>query len=254
MPIKKVLIPFQGYVLAVLILLFFSFTAGAQYEEEPPAEQNHFLPKSEGSEPVLQPRDVPANRVKEMKEDDAFWYADESFSEKKTMIEKKRERKEYTPVSERTWFQTLLWLIIIAVFAGAVIWFLAESNIGVFGRKNKRIIASPGEEEISEDIFAINYQKEIDRAAQQGNYRLAIRLMFLRLLKNMSEKNIINYKQDKTNLDYLLQLQPTNYYNSFFRVTRDYEYTWYGQFEVGEEAYNIIKKDFDQIDRVLYKL
>ena len=69
---------------------------------------------------------------------------------------------------------------------------------------------------MTEDIFAINYQKEIDKACSKGNYRLAIRLMFLRLLKDLSEKNIIQYTQDKTNFDYLIQLHPTRLLQRFF--------------------------------------
>jgi hypothetical protein len=64
----------------------------------------------------------------------------------------------------------------------------------------------------------------------------------------MSEKNIIQYKQDKTNFDYLLQLQPTNYYSSFFQLTRNYEYSWYGLFDISDEAYQLIKKDFEQFE------
>jgi hypothetical protein len=72
--------------------------------------------------------------------------------------------------------------------------------------------------------------------------------MFLRLLKEMAEKNIIQYKQDRTNLDYLLQLQPTGYYHDFFRITRNYEYSWYGLFDISEDAYNKVKNDFTQFD------
>jgi hypothetical protein len=67
----------------------------------------------------------------------------------------------------------------------------------------------------------------------------------------MSEKNIIQYKQDKTNFDYLLQLHPTKHYNSFFRITRNYEYSWYGKFDVSEQAYRVISSEFDQFDREL---
>jgi hypothetical protein len=99
-----------------------------------------------------------------------------------------------------------------------------------------------------EDIFAINYQKEIDKAAAAKNYRLAIRLMFLRLLKTMSEQNVIQYKQDRTNFDYLTQLMNTRLYNDFFRITRNYEYVWYGKLSVSDETYAVIKKDFDQFN------
>lgn len=189
-------------------------------------------------------RHVPDSLVKKMKQDDDFWYANAEIKEEK----RDDKKSNYIPLGQQQWFQTLLWLVIIAGFAAVIIWYLAGSNVGLFRRKNKAI-QTTGEEELStEDIFAINYQKEIDKAEAIGNYRLAIRLMFLRLLKDMSEKNIIQYKQDRTNLDYLLQLHPTVYYNNFFRITRNYEYSWYGQFEVGKDAFRMIRNDFNQLD------
>jgi hypothetical protein len=220
----------------------------------------------------VQQRNLPGDAIKKMKEDEDFWYINGTIKKKKSKEQiayekeqgkkgqkgkkeqaiNEREEKEssYTPLGQRTWFQTLIWVVIFAVFAIGLAIYLGGSNVGLFRKKNVKT-ANAGEEEITEDIFAINYQKEIDKAAAQGNYRLAIRLMFLRLLKNMSEKNIIRYKQDKTNLDYLMELHPTNYYNSFFRVTRNYEYSWYGQFNVSEDAYKLIRSDFDQFDKEL---
>ena len=90
---------------------------------------------------------------------------------------------------QRTWVQTLLWIIIIGGFAYAIMWYLMDSQVGLFRKKNVPVKDMHGTvEEMPEDIFAINYQKEIDKAANQGNYRLAIRLMYLRLLKNLASK------------------------------------------------------------------
>jgi hypothetical protein len=254
--------------------LFFSMLSKAQHDttlladslpplvEEVPAEEqpssgvttedktsNYFLKKSQspGDSFIVQ-RNVPDSVVKKMQQDDDFWYANADIKKEQPPPQKKLS---YTPLGQRQWFQTLLWLIIIGGFAAFIMWYLSGTNVGLFRKKNKIISQTDDDELITEDIFAINYQKEIDKAAAQGNHRLAIRLMFLRVLKNMSEKNIIQYKQDRTNLDYLLQLYPTNYYNNFFRITRNYEYSWYGQFQVNEEAYKIIRNDFDQIDRQL---
>ena len=192
-------------------------------------------------------RNVPDSVVKKMQEDDNFWYANAIPEKKKTQQTAAADADPYVPIGQRSWFQTLIWLIIIGGFAAFLMIYLSGSNIGLFRRKNK--ISNTGEEEVTtDDIFAINYQKEIDKAAAAGNYRLAVRLMFLRLLKNMSEKNIIRYQQDKTNLDYLLQLHSTKHYNNFFRITRNYEYSWYGKFDVSEESYRIIRNDFDHFE------
>ncbi len=220
----------------------------------------------------VEQRNLPGDVVKKMKEDEDFWYANADIKQKKSKEQVQYEREQgqkgqkgkneqtikeqqqtdtYTPVGQRSWFQILLWIVILIVFVGGLIMYLGGSKVGLFRKKN--VMTGDGVEEdvITEDIFAINYQKEIDKAAAQGNYRVAIRLMFLRVLKNMSEKNIIRYKQDKTNLDYLMELHPTAYYNNFFRITRNYEYSWYGQFNVSEEAYKVIRGEFDQFDKTV---
>jgi hypothetical protein len=144
--------------------------------------------------------------------------------------------------------EVILWLIIIGGFAAFIMWYLANSNISLFQKKS-RAIAFEDDDTETEDIFAINYQKEIDKALSNGNYRLAIRLMYLRLLKDLSRKNIIRYQQERTNFDYLLQLSSTAYYHDFFRVTRNYEYSWYGQFEVDKDKFDIIRNDFLHFER-----
>ena len=181
---------------------------------------------------------------KKIRDDDDFWYANYSFTKKK------EEKKEsYVPLSERSWFQTLLWMVIIGGFGAFLVIYLSGNNISLFRRRTPRLgTEGEGGEEIPQDIFAIRYQQEIDKAIRAGNYRLAVRLLFLRLLKNMAERNVIRYQHDKTNLEYLLQLRSTGYYTDFFRITRHYEYSWYGKFEVGPEAFGVIQDEINRFD------
>ena len=219
-------------------------------EDTASEEKKYFLKKGSFVEQFdpLQLRQLPDSLVKKMQADDDFWYANASIKKKKP---KEEEDRSYTPLGQRSWFKTLMWLIIIGGFAGFIIWFLAGNNAGLFRRQQKLINSNEDEEAMTQDIFAINYQKEIDKASEQGNYRLAVRLMFLRLLKELSEKNIIQYKQGLTNAEYLGQLSRTTYYPAFFRLTRNYEYSWYGLFDVSAEAYSIISKDFNSFSNQL---
>jgi hypothetical protein len=220
-------------------------------ENDNTGKKKYFLKKWEYNNDSLsvQQRKLSDSLVKKMQADKNFWYANAVF-EKEKKQEEQANNSRYIPLGQRVWFQTLIWLVIIGGFAAFLMIYLTNSNIGLFRKKN--IVATQDEgEEITEDIFAINYQKEIDKATSQGNFRLAIRLMYLRLLKNMSDKNIIQYKQDRTNLDYLMHLHTTKHYNNFFRITRNYEYSWYGKFDVNEQAYRAISSEFDQFDREL---
>ena len=218
--------------------------APVETAEEEEAD-SQFLPLSMMDSLRLQLRKVPDSVVTGLQKQDAFWYANATIEK----AEEKKQDLNYTPFSERPWFKTLLWLVIIVVFLAVVIFYLADSNFGLF-RQNKKVKTreDPDMEEMPEDIFAINYQKEIDKAVMNGDYRLAVRLQYLRLLKNMAGKNMIRYQQDKTNLDYLMQLHHTGFYQDFFRITLHYEYSWYGRFTVSREAYRLITRDIEQFE------
>lgn len=223
-------------------------------DEEPPAEEKYsedqtdevdddaeyFLRKefTGGFSDSLKLRKLPDSVMRRLREDDAFWYANEVF--------KKKQQKQSRGFTSHPVFQTLLWVAIIAGFATFLMLYLSNSNVGLFRKSNKIIVED--DSVITDDIFAINYQREIDKAVGMSNYRLAVRLMFLRLLKKLSDNHVIQYKQDSTNFDYLMQLQPTGMYKDFFKLTRNYEYSWYGQFEIDKEKFAVIKVDFDKFE------
>ena len=106
-------------------------------------------------------------------------------------------------------------------------------------------------EQGTEDIFGINYQKEIEKAIAAGDYRLAVRLLFLQLLRGLSDRNIIQYSHERTNLDYLMQVHHAPWYQQFFRITRNYEYVWYGLFEIDQHKFEAINKDFKNLENRL---
>lgn len=204
-------------------------------------EEERFRDKATMDSFSVTEKKLPPGYAEKLKKNRAFWYADAVFEEEP-------ERSLYVPLGQRPWVQSLIWILIIGGFAGAIMWYLAESNVGIFRKKRTGITGATETEEMPEDIFALNYQKEIDKATAQGDFRLAVRMLFLRLLKELSGKNIIQYKQDRTNLDYLLQLHNTAYYPQFFRLTRHFEYSWYGHFEVEENTYRAIADEFSRFE------
>ena len=203
--------------------------------------QNYFeLKTSDTPVDTIRLRQVPGSVVDSLKKDDAFWYADHVFKKKEIKEERARDIK---PPPQ--WMNMTTLVIIVVIFLAVLAWYLFKNNIIT----KKQAIFKEGKEEISdENIFNINYQKEIQKAIGTSNYRLAVRLMFLRLLKNLSQKNIIQYKQERTNFDYLSQLYSTGYYNDFFRLTRNYEYAWYGKFDISTDGFGIIKSEFEKFD------
>lgn len=186
-------------------------------------------------------RKLPADKVSEIKEDDAYWYANVEPEKKKV---KNAAPKQNVSLVDKSWFQNLLWIIILCSFVGVVIWYLASSNIRLFSRESKKVDEENNTEETTDDIFAIQYDREIQKAVDAKNFRLAIRLWYLKTLRELSDRNIIDYQYGKTNNYYVNSLYGSRYYKDFFRLTRNFEYTWYGQFNLSGEGYEMMRADF----------
>jgi hypothetical protein len=183
---------------------------------------------------VNQHRRIDPVKVEEIKKDKAFWYLD---------YKQKQKQQTGTPVRAGRWVQNLLWGIIILAFVVILILFLANSNIRIF-RKSASTMDETESGFDDEDVHRINYEKELHKAVSNGDLRLAVRLLYLQTLKELSERELISYKQDRTNGDYLMQLSNTAYYREFFALTRNYEYVWYGKFPVSTGAFETIRNQF----------
>ncbi|PZR26175.1 MAG: hypothetical protein DI535_15140 [Citrobacter freundii] len=223
------------------------------YEQDEPAapkkNETVFDPKWMAAPDSVKLREVNAATIKAQKADEEFWYANYSFKKEKP---KKDEQKEDNsrPLIDNPALETILWVIVVAGFVTFLAVFLMNGNVGIF-RRSKAIREQEMTEENFDDIFSINYEQQIEKAAAAGNFNFGVRLLYLRLLRTLAERNIIEYKQERTNFDYLLQVQPTKYYKDFFRLTRHYEYGWYGQFPMQREQFDQIRRQFADFDRTL---
>jgi hypothetical protein len=88
------------------------------------------------------------------------------------------------------------------------------------------------------DIHAIDFEQQIIDAKKRNDYRLAVRLWFLRTLKQLTDANHIHWKADKTNTDYVHELTNTKHVYGFREVALIYDHIWYGEFPVDGEVYN----------------
>jgi hypothetical protein len=193
-------------------------------------------------------RTISGNDLQKIKSDDEYWYANLAPAR-----EKKKQSSAEKPagIFDKAWFKTLFWTILIAVFVALLIWFLASSNISLFRKRIQNAGDRASEEAETENIFEINFEKEIQKAIDASDYRLAVRLMYLKTLKQLSLRNIINYTHKKTNSDYLFQLAGSSYYKNFFRLTRHFDYTWYGHFPLSQESFSVIQDDFNNFKQQL---
>ena len=200
-------------------------------------------------------RKVAGGDLNKLKSDEDYWYINQvpprvketSPPEKEN---DKKEKRKSRGLFNIPWLNVLFWVILIGGFVALLVWFLSTSDVRLF-RKKARPVEEEVQEEITDDIFEINFEKEIQKATAASNYRLAVRLLYLRTLRYLSIHNLINYTHEKTNSDYLLQLAGTRYYKNFFQLTRNFDYTWYGQFELSKDSFVIIQNAFSSFKQQL---
>ena len=100
-----------------------------------------------------------------------------------------------------------------------------------------------------EDINAINFDEEIEKAIAQKDYRIAVRLLYLRSLKQLSDMQLIHWQIDKTNSAYVNELTDPSQKQIFSLITRQFEYVWYGNFMIDKQAFiniALLFQDFKQ--------
>ncbi|HVG17145.1 MAG TPA: DUF4129 domain-containing protein [Chitinophagaceae bacterium] len=189
---------------------------------------------------LYSPYPITDSALEVLRKDDAFWYANTAPKKKEI---KERERVYKKPVYLRPWFKNLVWVLIVASFIGVIIWFLIASDVRLF-RKKPKALANDHEAVSTEDLFSIDYDLQLQKAIGAGDYRMGVRLMYLHVLRLMADKEIIAYKMERTNSDYLLQVSRTGYYAEFARLTRNFEYVWYGNFTITESIFEKVRQGY----------
>jgi hypothetical protein len=146
-------------------------------------------------------------------------------------------------------FQVLLYvlqyLFIGAGLAALVFLVLKLAGIDllhVFRRKSMG--ANLPYQESLENIHDINFDDELERAIAQHNYRLAVRLLYLKCLKQLSDADLIKWQIDKTNNAYINELTNPDQRQVFKTLTLQFEYIWYGEFGIDASVFKNISTLF----------
>ncbi|WP_146186702.1 hypothetical protein [Pedobacter sp. HMWF019] len=135
----------------------------------------------------------------------------------------------------------------ISVLTGLVVFVVLKligADLKIFSRKSKSIEVPYSESD--DNIHEINFTEEIDRAISLGNYRIAVRLLYLKTLKKLSDSGRIDWMPGKTNQIYIGEIQDLEKRRQFSMLTHQFEYIWYGEFFINKDNFGLIKQGFDQ--------
>ena len=137
-------------------------------------------------------------------------------------------------------------IAIVFVLYKIVMHLLNENGNWIFGRKANDFNNIKAEN-IDLDINRNNFKELIGNAVQSNDYRLAIRFYYLMSLKNLSEKNIIEWDNEKTNYDYYSEIKKPIIKKQFQYISYIYDYCWYGEFEINEKSFSDGRLAFEKM-------
>lgn len=130
-----------------------------------------------------------------------------------------------------------------------VIKLLGMDAVGIFSRKSRTADLAVAEH--TENIHGIDFAIELQKAIETGNYRLAVRLLYLDCLKKLSDSGLIQWQPAKTNAAYVAELNAGTVQTAFKRLTRQFEYIWYGDFGINRQHFTQLHEAFQQFDKGL---
>ena len=91
----------------------------------------------------------------------------------------------------------------------------------------------------------------IDKAVAKENYRLAVRYHFLYLLQQLSRQELVIYDPAKTDEDYSEEIEDAGLKAHFKKLSRIYDFIWYGDFAITAEDYPKIAGEFTKAEKLI---
>lgn len=102
---------------------------------------------------------------------------------------------------------------------------------------------------LDENIHEMDFDSLIEDATARHDYRKGIRLLFLKGLKMLADKDFIHWEHGKTNHDYLSELTKEDLRTGFNELNFYFVYAWYGNFSINREMFLKVQHIFSDWSR-----
>lgn len=220
------------------------FTAGTMKAQE---SENIDFQVDEKNEAVMPKAFIDKNKWKKIAK--KYDYR----KERKLELEQKEENKTkqkaeksepLSPGMKNILTYTLFGIVILLlVFLGYR--FIAGEKF--FGNKKVKGLTVYALDDIENNLHEADINHYLNKAISSADYRVALRLYYLNLLKLLSANAAISWKREKTNGAYLLELSGHPIYGDFSKCTEIFEYFWFNETAlINSEIFGKIRPFFEQ--------
>ena len=99
--------------------------------------------------------------------------------------------------------------------------------------------------EVEEKILEIDLDKILNAALTAKEYRLALRINFLIIIKKLTLSGKIVWAKEKTNWEYLNEIRDKMLADKFKLIVLTFETIWYGEHDLNENQFNSLQSSYE---------
>lgn len=146
------------------------------------------------------------------------------------------------------------WIIIAVVIAVLLRYLLGLKRPPKNARIEKGFSSGIDLESIEEDLPEVQLEDFLQEAIDSKQFSLAVRLYYLVLLQGLTNKKLVSWQKDKTNNQYIQELEGTSLQRDFRSLTLLFERVWYGDQALDETAFEQIAPRFQAFSQRIQDL
>lgn len=162
------------------------------------------------------------------------------FDTKETTSEKTSTKM---PTMDLGGFKYVFYILVAGVILFVVVKILQNINSSPAIDVNKGRVYTLSE--VEEKILEIDLDKIFNDALIAKDYRLALRINFLIIIKMLSISGKISWTKEKTNWEYYNEIKDSVTALKFKEIVVPFETIWYGEHELTEAQFNRLQPSYE---------
>ena len=166
-----------------------------------------------------------------------------------------KEPVEYQTQTRNTGAWAGFWKVILIVVLVIIVALILVNMLGgeaLFGARDKKLKKEKKKitlENLEEHIEEAEIDRFIQQAINSKDFKLAIRLHYLAIIKALASRRFIKWKRDKTNGDYLREVSASVFFDRFQNATLAFERAWYGDKALDQSAFQELQPGLLSLER-----
>lgn len=155
-----------------------------------------------------------------------------------------RQRKMLSPSAGGGFIRIFLFVVIAGVLS-FLIYLILKNSFNFFSERVPDTKLDSIVENLEENLHNTDFENLLQQAVSNGEFRLAVRIFYLHIIKTLSDLDLIKWKKEKTNGHYIREMFQHSSGQKFSFLTAIYEQSWFGSKVISESNYKLIANEFE---------